>query len=199
VPKKMKKRQKIVTDRLFQLQLARRIAGVSLLGILTLTLFFFIMAQDIVSTLVIKYNIVLDDPSKVFFLEHLPFSLAYFVIIGVIVALQSMIIIRLTHRLAGPVMRFKNVVRNMQQGNLDVDIKLRPMDHGTDLADEINQLGKIYSEQIHAIHEDINRLGDDLQNIKQQSGADESESLRELDTKLTEIEKKLHFFKVADN
>jgi len=104
--KKFEKRQRIITDRLFQLQLAYRITGVSFLGIVILTLFFFIMSQDIVSTLIIKYNIELDDPSKVLFLKHIPFSLGYLFIIGVVVVLQSMMIIRLTHRLAGPVSRF---------------------------------------------------------------------------------------------
>jgi len=44
----------------------------------------------------------------------------------------------------------------------------------------------------------FNCTGDNIHTIKQQLGTDDSDSIRELNRKLAEIEKELKFFKVVD-
>jgi methyl-accepting chemotaxis protein len=45
-----------------------------------------------------------------------------------------------THRLAGPVYRFKNVLREIRSGNLRQEVRIRDYDYFHDLCGEVNSL-----------------------------------------------------------
>ena len=85
------KRKIFLNDKPFQVGLAYKLGLVNLLGIGFLTLLFFIIAQDIVSTMIIKYEIGLPDPSNVLLFKNMPFTIGYFFIIVVFISLQSIL------------------------------------------------------------------------------------------------------------
>ena len=61
----------------------------------------------------------------------------------------------LTHRVAGPVFRFRRSFREMIDGDISDQIILRPKDEGKELADLINKFNSLLSERLSAI-EDAN-------------------------------------------
>lgn len=58
--------------------------------------------------------------------------------IGVVILIMSTLSIFITHKIAGPVYRFKKVLSEISDGNLDVSIKLRARDDLKDLAEDFN-------------------------------------------------------------
>ncbi len=58
--------------------------------------------------------------------------------LGAVILIMSSVSIFITHRIAGPVYRFKKVLAEISGGNLDISIKLRDKDDLKDLAEEFN-------------------------------------------------------------
>ena len=58
--------------------------------------------------------------------------------LGAVILIMSSVSIFITHRIAGPVYRFKKVLAEISSGNLDISIKLRDKDDLKDLAEEFN-------------------------------------------------------------
>ncbi len=58
--------------------------------------------------------------------------------LGAVILIMSSVSIFITHRIAGPVYRFKKVLAEISSGNLDISVKLRDKDDLKDLAEEFN-------------------------------------------------------------
>lgn len=58
--------------------------------------------------------------------------------LGVVILVMSTLSIFITHKIAGPVYRFKKVLAEISGGNLDISVKLRAGDDLKDLAEEFN-------------------------------------------------------------
>jgi methyl-accepting chemotaxis protein len=58
--------------------------------------------------------------------------------LGAVILIMSSVSILVTHKIAGPVYRFKKVLAEISGGNLDISIKLRDKDDLKDLAEEFN-------------------------------------------------------------
>lgn len=58
--------------------------------------------------------------------------------LGAVILIMSSVSIFITHKIAGPVYRFKQTLAEISGGNLDVSIKLRDKDDLKDLAEEFN-------------------------------------------------------------
>lgn len=60
--------------------------------------------------------------------------------LGIVILIMSGVSILITHKIAGPVYRFKQTLAEISEGNLDVTIKLREKDDLKDLAEELNDV-----------------------------------------------------------
>jgi methyl-accepting chemotaxis protein len=58
--------------------------------------------------------------------------------LGAVILIMSSVSILVTHKIAGPIYRFKKVLAEISGGNLDISIKLRDKDDLKDLAEEFN-------------------------------------------------------------
>ena len=58
--------------------------------------------------------------------------------LGAVILIMSSLSVFITHKVAGPVYRFKKVLAEVSGGNLDISIKLRDKDDLKDLAEEFN-------------------------------------------------------------
>jgi len=58
--------------------------------------------------------------------------------LGIVILIMSSLSIFITHKVAGPVYRFKKVLAEISGGNLDISVKLRDKDDLKDLAEEFN-------------------------------------------------------------
>jgi len=62
--------------------------------------------------------------------------------LGVVILIMSALSIFFTHKIAGPVYRFKKDLAEVSAGNLDITIKLREKDDLKDLAQDLNLMIK---------------------------------------------------------
>ena len=58
--------------------------------------------------------------------------------LGVVMLIMSSASIFITHKIAGPVYRFRKVLAEISDGNLDISVKLRDKDDLKDLAEDFN-------------------------------------------------------------
>jgi len=70
------------------------------------------------------------------FLDYYP----TLIIFGVIVPILAWDAVRFTHRMVGPVVRFRRAMQEVSEGKLVRRIKLRPNDFLTDLQDDFNEM-----------------------------------------------------------
>ncbi len=60
--------------------------------------------------------------------------------LGIVILIMSGVSVLITHKMAGPVYRFKQTLAEISNGNLDISIKLREKDDLKDLAEEFNKV-----------------------------------------------------------
>ena len=60
--------------------------------------------------------------------------------LGVVILVLSALSIFITHKIAGPVYRFRKVFAEVSKGNLNITVRLRKRDEFKDLAEELNMV-----------------------------------------------------------
>ena len=78
--------------------------------------------------------------------------------LGIVILIMSSLSIFITHRVAGPVYRFKKVLAEISGGNLDISVKLRDKDDLKDLAEEFNLVIGDLRRFVKALQEDYETL-----------------------------------------
>lgn len=98
--------------------------------------------------------------------------------LGVVILIMSALSIFVTHKIAGPVYRFKKDLAEVSAGNLDITIKLREKDDLKDLAEDLNAMIKelrVFVQTLQGNDEAmllcINELEDQVKNNKISSEA----------------------------
>ena len=64
----------------------------------------------------------------------------------------------ISHRLAGPLYRFEKELREIGEGDLTRDIRLRKEDQIRDMADSLNKMSAQLREKIFAIQNEVEQL-----------------------------------------
>lgn len=131
-----------------------------------------------------------------FFLPAL--LLSNLIIVGVTGIIGIVVLIFLSHKIAGPLYRFENVLTSISKGDLTQRFKLREKDQLTELADRIDELTEIMDRNICELKSgivDISKLIAEIQIV-----ATETPSVnKKLDSLLQETSKKLNDLEKAAN
>jgi methyl-accepting chemotaxis protein len=90
--------------------------------------------------------------------------------LGLVMLIMSSASIFITHKIAGPVYRFRKVLAEVSDGNLDISIKLRDKDDLKDLADDFNLVINDLRGVVETLRDDyetmsscINELNDKIE------------------------------------
>lgn len=112
----------------------------------------------------------------------LPILLQTVLVVTVIVGLATIIITLLfSHKIAGPLYRFKKAIEAVKTGDLSVNFNLRNYDQLKGLSNEVNAM-------IDKTREQVNAIKADLANLKAKKGSISEQDLEDLD-------KKINYFK----
>jgi methyl-accepting chemotaxis protein len=106
--------------------------------------------------------------------------------LGIVIVILAGISVFITHKIAGPVYRFKKVLTEVADGNLDISIKLRKRDDLQDLAEDMNGVIvelRNFVQTLQEDHETMSSCIDDLEE-RIKSNQISSESANELIEKL---------------
>lgn len=192
------KRKIFLNDKPFQLGLTLKLGIINVFGLLFLTLLFFILAQDIVSNLIIKYEIVLQDPSQVFIFHNLPVMVGYFLLILIYVLLHSVLSIRFTHKITGPVFNINRKINKMRIGDFNGKLSLRSKDYGWELAASVEELRCDLSTRINDIRQDVEEIDLSTKDANVFLAKDTEKELKNLHNKISLLKNKLEFFQIDE-
>jgi methyl-accepting chemotaxis protein len=100
--------------------------------------------------------------------------LAVMVIFGIATIVVTLLF---SHKIAGPLYRFKKALESIKSGDLSANFHLRSYDQLKDLSDELNAM-------IDKTRERINSIKYDLANLKAKKGNISEQDIEELDKKI---------------
>ena len=119
-------------------------------------------------------------------------------IVLVLLAFHSVII---SHRIAGPLYRFRSVLKAMAEGDLSVWVRLRPTDYLTEEADLLNETIAALRNRIVGIEAQSTALravfGDLKKTLEDASGDGIHETFGELDMRMAHLGTSLGQFRIA--
>ena len=93
--------------------------------------------------------------------------------LGIVIFIMSSLSIFITHKIAGPVYRFKKVLAEISCGNLDVSIKLRDKDDLKDLAEEFNLVIGDLRGLVATLRDDDQTLSSCINELEEKIQADQ--------------------------
>ncbi|MFA5286737.1 MAG: methyl-accepting chemotaxis protein [Candidatus Omnitrophota bacterium] len=174
----LNKRKNYFIDKDFQARFILKFCLlVVLAGVITTGILYFVGKKS--TTVVIVDSRVLVRSTADFLL---PILIQTVLVVMVISGLAAIIVTLLfSHKIAGPLYRFKKVIEGVGSGNLSANFRLRDYDQLKDLSSEVNAM-------IDKTREQINLIKADLVNLKVKKGNISEQDIEELD-------KKVNYFK----
>lgn len=136
-----------------------------------------------------------------FFLPMLLMSTISVIIVTSIIGI--LVLIYLSHRIAGPIFRFQKVLNEMDKGDLTRRFTLRENDQFKELADRINDLARTMDDKFGLIKvqaSELSRITQELHAISASHPAlqkDLERPLQEIATRLTELQDAANHFKTS--
>ncbi len=161
-----------------------------------LTLSFIILIQDYVSSLNITNDISLLGAYKVFILNNIPITIAYLLIIIFFIFLHSILSIRLTHKITGPVFRIDRKINQIRRGDLNRNFELRVNDHGKKLAASVEGLRYDFETRLAKISQDVEELNELTKDVNAFLKKDTATELNHFHSRTSILKEKLGFFQV---
>jgi len=172
------KRKNYFIDKEFQTRFVLKFCLlVVLAAIITTAILYFVSKQS--TTVSILDSRVMVRSTADFLLPILIQTvLAVMVILGLATIIVTLLF---SHKIAGPLYRFKKAIEEIKLGNLSANFHLRNYDQLQDLSDEVNAM-------IDTTREKINLIKADVANLKLKKGNISEQDIEELD-------KKINYFK----
>ncbi|NWF98958.1 MAG: methyl-accepting chemotaxis protein [Nitrospirae bacterium] len=170
-------------------------------GSIIFTLIFSLLSSDTLTIVYEDYNLKIGKTPIMLLKEILSAHWIFIVVGGLAVVILSMF---LTHRFAGPIFRFERSIDEITNGNLNFQIKLREKDEGKELANKINKMILMFSDNFkemekisEEIRNELNSIQEDLKDSRQNENTiHKIDSAIKLNRKLYDI---LHKFSVKEN
>ena len=187
-------RKQFLSDRPFQMQLLLKLGGINLLQAGVMTFLFFVIAQDIISILVLRHEIPLPDASYVFIFKNIPYTIIYFIVLIAFILLHALLTIRISHRIAGPVFGMTQKIKGIRKGRLGRQLKLRNKDFGKELAGELDGLRSDLKSRISHISQDVVELDQLVKELNTALQDEKQEVSHVIQDKINLLKKELEFF-----
>lgn len=125
------------------------------------------------------------------------------VVIGVTAAAGFLILLVLSHRIAGPLYRFEKSLDEMEKGDLTHRFTLRSKDQMGELADKINMFNSRMEQEVAKIQRGIDGLGPVLSELEKAIESDPTDKARiqelsgKASEKLRSLEETANYFKTS--
>ncbi|MFA5062449.1 MAG: methyl-accepting chemotaxis protein [Candidatus Omnitrophota bacterium] len=187
------KRRNYLIDRNFQLQFILRFSILVLLGGLITTAVLYLLAMQ--STTVVFHNsrVVARTTADAILPLLLPTVVIVTVIIGIAAAVLAMFV---SHKISGPLFRFKKVLETLSGGDFSLDFSIRECDQLHDVAGILNGMIRETRQEMHKLKESAALLKEKLKGISEEElPADKRYVLKEFKELAEELSKRVYHFK----
>lgn len=127
----------------------------------------------------------------------MPILLQTVILVSIALGLATIFMTLLvSHKIAGPLYRFRQTFKELAQGNFTNQVRLRKDDQLHEVAGEFNQMINAIRVQVHEAHAAIDVIKSDIESIGDFNVEDaKRHRFVELKQKVRELEKTLEFFK----
>lgn len=127
----------------------------------------------------------------------LPILIQTVVIVTIIVSLAAMIVaLFVSHKIAGPLYRFKKVIQALTEGDFSSDFRIRHLDQLQDIADVFNKMIARVRSELKSLKDNFYSLKEKLDNISEQEISEHKRAIfSELKRISQELNKIINYFK----
>lgn len=191
------KRKQVLIDKQFQLKfILRAILPILFILILTLSVFLILLSNlessfhfestnDLIAMLSDRLGSKFNTSAELFGSLR---GYLYLTVLGMAVGAGlyvGYIFLYFSHRIAGPILRFEKALREIHDGNLDVQIQLREKDEFKQTAQTFNEMAETMSDRVKRIRQLNEYTLETIRDMKKNS----SEENRPLFEKLEDLNK----------
>lgn len=191
--KKGYRRKNYFVDRKFQTGFILKFCSVVAIGgVVTIAVLYF-LAMRSTTVSIINSRVVAVKTSD--FL--LPILLQTILIVMIVVSLATIVLTLLvSHRIAGPIYRLKNVLELLGDGDFSSDFRIRRLDQFQEVADTLNATVKKIRQNLNSMKGSFRSLKDGLDRFSETDVAEYRRSLlNELKRLSQELHKTVGYFK----
>jgi methyl-accepting chemotaxis protein len=190
---KMFRRRNYFIDKKFQSRFIARFSSLVLAGgLLTIGLIYFLGSES--KTVAILNSRVVAMTTANFIL---PLLLETVIFVTIIVGITAIALtMRASHKIAGPLYRFKKAMEAMEQGDFSSELHIRSADQFHALADEINNMIRNTKQELLLLKNSVVSLKQKLDGLAENDFSENKRaSLAELRKITEELDKALRYFK----
>jgi methyl-accepting chemotaxis protein len=119
-----------------------------------------------------------------------------FIVTGAVSVGAAAVTMIVSHKIAGPLFRFKQTFRELAAGNFTNEVRLRQGDQLTDVAGDFNQMITVLRARLTETRQALAGLKADIALIGELNGKDVQKKSPDLDSKVQVLEKSLEFFRI---
>jgi methyl-accepting chemotaxis protein len=186
-------RRNYYIDKDFQNKFVMKFCGLVALGAVVTMALLYLMAREATTVSIVHSRITVRTPAD--FL--LPLMVQTVIIVTVIVSLAAAAVtLFVSHKIAGPLFRFKQTFRELSLGNFSNQVRLRKGDQLLELASEFNHMIASVRGQILISRSNIESAKADLDAISEFNVEDSKRhQFMALKKKLQDASQAIHFFR----
>jgi len=187
------KRKHYYVDKNFQKDFILRFSLLVLMGgLLTVGIVYFLAMQS--TTVAFLNSRVVARPTGDFIFPLLVETALIVTFLSAIAGLAMTVLF--THKIAGPLYRFKKVIEAMKQGDLSSDFHIRSKDQFHDLAGILNEMIKGLKLEVNRLRENISALKLGLSGLSEEEFPENKRLiLKELKRASDEMDRLIRYFK----
>ena len=165
---------------------------VSIGGLLTIVILYLLAMQSTTVSLVNSRVVVRTTADFI-----LPILIQTVAIVTILVGLASIIVtLFVSHKIAGPLYRFKKVLKALAEGDFSSDFKIRHLDQLQDVADVFNNMISKLRIELKALKDNFSSFKEKLDNISEDEIPEHKRLyLSELKRISAELNKIISYFK----
>jgi len=174
------KRRQYFVQKTFQTKFILKFCLIVFGGTLVSSGLLFLFTQGTLTSSSDQFGLVVKDTASAI----LPYVALSNIITFIIVVIAAIVMILfLSHKIAGPLFRFEKELNEIGKGDLTKTIRLRKKDQCKDLAESLNNMTASLRNKILAVKEEVDQV---FESARKQNGSEKViEELRQLDQLLS--------------
>jgi len=167
-------------------------ALVAIGGLLTIGILYFLAMRSTTVSIVNSRVVVKTTADFI-----LPILVQTVVVVMIIVSIATIFVtLFVSHKIAGPLYRFKKTMKDLEEGNFSEDFRIRHLDQLQDLAESFNNMIRKVRQEAGNLKGNFNKLEEKLGNISEQEITENKRALlSELKNILGELNRIINYFK----
>lgn len=177
--KSAERRKRYFVKKRFQTTFILKFCALLLGGVIISTALLFLFTRGTLTSSFQRSELVIENTAAAILPTAVYTNL---VTLGLIAAATIIVVLFVSHKLAGPLFRFDKEINEIAEGNLTTVVTLRSRDQMTDLADTLNHMTGSLRDKVRSIQKDVAHA---IETASQENASDRlMQELNQLQTRI---------------